>query len=176
MKKQFVFILFVLIITIPFPVSYIKLHYEKETVRKIVKTKIIKSLNKKDLSLLIFSKEEILKILPKNEKEFLYQQKMYDVVDYKVTNDFVYLWCYEDYKESKIYKQIFDTVNAFLGKHSKKNETNNLILKFFNNLFFQTDSLFINAQFGKLIPCYFKFDKKLFSYIIPPTFPPPKNS
>lgn len=122
----------------PAVVTYTWLQQRKRAVKKEVKWKMIAGINKKELVLLKFSKAEITtKLNWKHSKEFEFNNQMYDVVDKVVTRDSIQYWCWWDFKETKLNKQLEELLVGVYQHDSKSKEKQDLLYKFYKSIYFQ---------------------------------------
>ena len=93
--------------------------------RKNIQQSIDSGMFEDDLILFKFNKDEFEKGLSHIEwiedDEFRIDEGLYDIVEKNVTDDFVYLYCYDDKKESILYLGLFKIFNRLFG-----DETNNV--------------------------------------------------
>lgn len=105
-------------------------------VRKEIKRKIIKGLDKQELVLLKFSKNEAQTVLRwEHAKEFEFKCEMYDVVETKITNDSIHYWCWWDFEETSLNKKLFELTSLALNNNPQKKETQNQLIDFYKSLF-----------------------------------------
>jgi hypothetical protein len=177
LKKQVVsfFLLFILIV--PIGATYLWLHQRKKAVKKEIKWKMIAGLDKKELVYFIFSKEDIeTKLRWEHSKEFEYQHQMYDVVEKKITNDSVHLWCWWDFKETKLNKQLQHLLTVAFQNDPKTNQKKDQAFGFYQLLYFQSE--FVWRPFvGNQVKISSGFKEKIYQSL--PSLislPPPKIS
>lgn len=107
-------------------------------VRKEVKWKMIAGIDKSELVLLKFSKSEIAsKLKWKHSKEFEFNSQMYDIVDKVISKDSIQYWCWWDYKETKLNKQLDELLVGVFQHDSKSKEKQDLLFKFYKSVYFQ---------------------------------------
>lgn len=140
MKKQVVsfFLLFILIV--PIGATYLWLHQRKKAVKKEIKWKMIAGLDKKELVYFTFSKKDIeTKLRWEHSKEFEYQHQMYDVVEKKTVNDSVRLWCWWDFEETKLNKQLQSLLTVAFQNDTKTTQKKEQAFGFYKLLYFQSE-------------------------------------
>ncbi|HLP64040.1 hypothetical protein [Flavobacterium sp.] len=140
MKKQVVsfFLLFVLIV--PIGATYLWLHQRKRAVKKEIKWKMIAGLDKKELVYFAFSQKDIeSKLRWEHSKEFEYKHQMYDVVEKKITNDSVHLWCWWDFEETKLNKQLQSLLTVAFQNDTKTTQKREQTFGFYKLLYFQPE-------------------------------------
>lgn len=168
------FILFAPVVTI-----FLYLQYEKSVVRREVKWKMIGGLDKEELVLLKFSKEETISELRwEHSKEFEYKGQMYDIVSQEIKGDSIFYRCWWDYEETKLNKKLKKLVANALDQDENSRDAH-------FNLHFYLWSFFCTELFDwQLVPIqkamvvYQDFiDAKHFDSLrISPPTPPPKLS
>lgn len=120
------------------------MQYRKSVVKKEVKWKMIEGLDKDELVLLKFSTQDIeSKLKWKHSKEFEYNGQMYDIVERSTEGDTTYYWCWWDYEETALNKQLSDVLNLALGKDTKSNKHKNALYHFCSKLFFEPQKSFV---------------------------------
>ena len=122
----------------PAVVTYSWLQQRKRVVKKEVKWKMIVGIDKSELVLLKFSKAEMAsKLKWKHAKEFEFNNQMYDIVDKVVSKDSIQYWCWWDFKETKLNKQLDDLLVGVYENDSESEEKQNLVYKFYKSVYFQ---------------------------------------
>lgn len=171
--KIIISILLIFSFVIPFGGSYIILQFQKQIIKKEIKQKIIKGIDKNELVILRFKKDETFyKLKWEDSKEFEYEGEMYDIVECTEANDTITYWCWLDHAETKLNKQ-FD---ALINKNTEQNPLNQENIK--------RVTRFLNALYSQKIfefKCY--YEKQIFTKLIetsfykslsiPPPIPPP---
>ena len=122
----------------PAVVTYSWLQQRKHAVKKEVKWKMIAGINKSELVLLKFSKAETTTNLNwKHSKEFEFNNQMYDIVDKVVSKDSIHYWCWWDFEETKLNKQLGNLLAGVYQHDSKSKERQDLVYKFYKSIYFQ---------------------------------------
>ncbi len=140
MKKKVVsfFLLFILIV--PIGATYLWLHQRKKAVKREIKWKMIAGLDKKELVYFTFSKKDIeTKLRWEHSKEFEYQHQMFDVVEKKTVNDSVHLWCWWDFEETKLNKQLQSLLIVAFQNDTKTTQKKEHVFGFYKLLYFQNE-------------------------------------
>ena len=115
------------------------LSYERGQIKRSIKRKLMHSVNKSELVLLKFTPEESEKMLRwEHSKEFEYKGEMYDVVETRIEDGFIYYWCWEDKEETVLNRELERLVLDHSGFNKKnikqtKNLSNYLASLFFSN-------------------------------------------
>ncbi|MDA7804189.1 hypothetical protein N8987_06400 [Crocinitomix sp.] len=108
---------------------------DKKAIRKEVKNKILKGLDKDELTFFSFTAEEIASLEWEHKEEFEYQGMMFDVVERKQVGSKIHFWCWQDAKESAANKAL-DLLIAKLMANTSENEKEDGITRLLSNLYF----------------------------------------
>jgi len=174
-KRQITGILLLLFLLVPFLGTYSWLHYQKRTIRKSIKHKIMDGLDKDQLVLLKFKKSEAIKQLEwEHSKEFEYKDEMYDVVDFKSIGDSVYYWCWWDSQETALNKQLNTLLADALGGNERRKNTEDTLISFFKFLYYSSVSDWNDEPIGDFIKHYEIVLSKDYSITLASTSPPPE--
>lgn len=96
------------------------LQYKKTKVKQEVWEQIDAGIDQSELVLLKFSKKETkTKLRWEHEREFEYNNRMYDVVKTKTIGNMVYYWCWYDHIETMLNRQMEELASQALGPGSK---------------------------------------------------------
>lgn len=157
----------------PAVVTYTWLQQRKRAVKKEVKWKMIAGIEKSELVLLKFSKTEVsTKLKWKHSKEFEFNNQMYDIVDKVVSSDSIKYWCWWDYKETKLNKQLDELLVGVYQHDSKSKEKQDLLNKFYKSIYFQPVFSwlpFINKNHSSYSLGHFDFYQSLYLNLeVPP--------
>lgn len=99
---------------------------------------MIAGIDKSELVILKFSNAETQsKLKWKHAKEFEFNNQMYDIVDKEISKDSVQYWCWWDYKETKLNKQLNELLVGVFQHDSKSKEKQDLLFKFYKSVYFQ---------------------------------------
>ena len=135
--KKAVSILLIFSVVSPFWLFFSILQFEKHSLKKEIKRNIIAGINKSELVLLKFSKEEIkTKLRWEHSKEFEYNNEMYDIVESEAKNDSIFYWCWWDYEETNLNKKLDMLVKHASGMNKKNTEQANRITNFFSSFYY----------------------------------------
>lgn len=138
MKKKFLAILFILMLTAPFLGSLIFIKFQKKAIKNEVKTFLLKNTSFNDLYKITLSTKDAKNLIKwENNYEFEYQNKMFDVAKSKINNDSISFWCLQDFKETKFNKKTGIIVNILLGNNQTNKNNQHNFITFLNNLFFK---------------------------------------
>jgi len=136
--KKYISTLLLLCLLLPSAGTYLWLTFHKINLKKEVKHKLIAGIDKEELVLLQFSKNEIDKKLRwEHSKEFEYKGQMYDVVETKTTKDSISYWCWWDYEETKLNQELNKIFLGALEADTEREEKQKRLSSFYRSLFFQ---------------------------------------
>jgi len=135
--KNLITILLLTCLTLPFIGSVSWLNYQKKKVKRQVKHQIIAGIDKEDLVLLTFSLDNAEnKLKWKHSKEFEYNGSMYDIVEADTSGNNINYWCWWDYEETKLNKQLTKLLAQYLSNNTENKAAKNQLNKFFDTLFY----------------------------------------
>lgn len=131
---------------------------QKMKVQQEVKSQLLKGMADEDLVLFKFNKLEMKHLLKwEHEREFEYKEQMYDVVRTRTNDSIIYIWCWEDTKETKLKKQIRALTLLALNHDQQRKKDHERLLSFFKTLYFNDppekrlfSPLIKNKAFGTL--------------------------
>lgn len=148
MKKQYISIFLLFLLVTPAVVTYSWLQHRKRAVKKEVKRNMIAGIDKRELVLLKFANNELAeKVHWEHAKEFEYNHQMYDVVAVKVSRDSVQYWCWWDFEETKLSKQLDDLLRTVVQNDVPIKEKQHQIYSFYTSFYFQ-----LGASWKPIIP------------------------
>lgn len=175
--KKIISIALILSIAAPFWITFSIIQLQKYSLKKEVKKQIINGLDKKDLVLLKFSKEETdEKLNWEHSKEFEYSGVMYDIVESKTEADSVYYWCWEDREETELNIKLNTLVEKAGGPDKYNNENLKRLSNFLTTLFYSNKNPFDldrNKNVSTLLSYY---SNNYSSLVSDPLIPPPRVS
>lgn len=136
--KKFISVILILTIVSPFWLLLSLIQLEKYMLKKEIKESVLVGIDKTDLVFLKFSIDEAEHELDwEHSKEFEYNGEMYDIIDEFEKDDSVYFWCWWDFEETKLNKQLDELVrqaNDFNDHNRARSEKlQNLISSFYFN-------------------------------------------
>lgn len=106
--------------------------------------------DKSELVLLTFSIEDTSsKLSWKHAKEFGYQGSMYDIVETQIDGDSVSFWCWWDFKETKLNKQLANVLDEVLNQNPANNQKRQHLKQFYKSLYFVSYDASIGVNSGK---------------------------
>lgn len=108
-------------------------------------------------------------------REFSYDGEMYDVIEYKISGDTAFYWCWHDKKETWLNKQIDELIEGIVGAGSATPEAASKLILFYKSLYFHSpcEPLTLRAGHG-IETCGFSFLMRLCAVGAPPQSPPPE--
>ena len=126
---------------VPFAGTYILYKHQKRLIRKEIKHKIIAGIDKSELVLINVHNSKIeIDLEWEHSKEFEYKGEMYDVVSRETSGDTTSFWCWWDYDETSLNKQLTASLSKALGHDTKTKNTQNRLQNFLKALYFEDNS------------------------------------
>ena len=123
--------------------------------------------NKIDQQVLVFKTDNITGIKwLKKQKEFIYNNQMYDVVSYKCSGKYIFYYCINDTKEKKL-------IADFEKKNHANDRTNQISQKLIQTHFIVPSALLTIFR-QPIVCCYFLPIRKYLPPINNTLSPPPK--
>jgi hypothetical protein len=136
LKKPIIAILLLLFLLAPLGGTYYALKKKKKMVRKEVKWKIIEGIDKSELVLLSFDKNETSKKLKwKHSKEFQFEGEMYDIVEKSETEDSIHYWCWWDSEETQLNRSLKNIVSKTFQKDPFNHSQQEKLLQYFKSIY-----------------------------------------
>jgi hypothetical protein len=110
---------------------------EKRKVKKEIKWRMIDRMDKAELVLLKFTKEQAEAELEwEHSREFEYNGQMYDVVEKSEYGDTTYYYCWWDHEETKLNRLLSELVSNTMGKNPLNKERQERLNTFLKSLFY----------------------------------------
>lgn len=160
---------------LPFIGTVSWLQYHKKVVRRQIKHQIIAGIDKSELVLLSFTKEEAEQLKWKHSKEFGFNGSMYDVVEADTTENTINYWCWWDYKETNLNKELYSLLADFLGNDPKNKDAKTRFANFCQSLFYSTNKPWEAINIDSYEEKNSYYISEYTSLYFPPPTPPPKN-
>lgn len=120
------------------PVASVFLYFqfEKATIRREIKRKMIAGMDRDELVLLKFSKKDTLeKLRWEHSKEFEYNGQMYDVVARQIKGDSIYYHCWWDHEETELNQKLGKLVALAWGKNTEHHKAQLALVRFYSSFF-----------------------------------------
>jgi hypothetical protein len=138
---------------------------------------MIKGIDLDELELLKFTKQESgNKLKWEHSKEFEYNQQMYDVVKMELIGDSIYYWCWMDYEETKLNRQLAELVKNVLNANPEKKEKQERLYSFYK-LLYCFESFNWQSELSSIDNTQNTFYLNAsYIYPFPPPTPPPQIS
>ncbi|MBW6484043.1 MAG: hypothetical protein K0B10_13405 [Vicingaceae bacterium] len=172
-KPTSIALLLIIAIATLFPFAYLKM--EKKAIRKSIKHKIIAGIDKNELVLLVFKKEEVdKKVKWKHSKEFQYNGEMYDIVETEFKNDSVYYWVWWDKEETALNQKVANLVRQNFAQNPYQNNKNQVVTHFFKTLYFTNTQWQYKIAFGVEIKHVTPYLENFSFWQSSPPSPPPQ--
>ncbi len=173
--RKYLPVFFLLVLFMPLATTHVRLSHQRHIVRKEIKRKIIKGIDKDKLVKLSFTAADAkTKLIWEHSREFEYNGEMYDVVEKSVSGDTTHYWCWWDNEETLLNRQLASLVNDYLRHDTKTANGRKSLQAFLKQLYF-TETLtcdFANPYI-KTGTCFNK-TVLYYSYTSPPPAPPPE--
>lgn len=158
-------------------VTYLWLKHQKKQVKREVKWQIIEGIDKSELVLIQLSKSEAAEKLEwEHSQEFEFEGEMYDVVEFEETSDSVKYWCWWDYEETALNKNLAEVVNNLLGNHPDKKEKEQKLISFYQSLFSEKIFQWQALQFARKSNTLTEYEFILKDFINSVPSPPPQKA
>ncbi|GIV35202.1 MAG: hypothetical protein KatS3mg031_2737 [Chitinophagales bacterium] len=141
----------ILSLILPFGATYGILQIEKYRVKENIKYQLLKGIEREQLVLLKFTSDEAARMLHwEHDYEFEYNGNWYDVVDRIDSAGVILFYCWPDYKETIIRRQLTELIRSVMGQNPLNKERQERLFSFLSNLFAEEGlseiSLFHAAQ------------------------------
>ncbi len=149
---------------------------ERKAIKKAIKHKIIAGIDKEELVLLVFHKNEVdQQVKWKHSKEFQYKGEMYDIVEKEIIGNEIYYWVWWDKEETVLNQKLANLVRQNFAQNPYQNNKNQVINHFFKTLYFTNVSDFLLKNLDNK-PFHFSPYLEYFSFWQQsPPVPPPKK-
>lgn len=173
MKARVGGILFLLVLIVPVLSTLCFLSYQKHQVRRQVKRQIIAGISKDQLVLLKFTQQDSANLEWKHAKEFKYQGYFYDIVEKEHHNDTTYFWCWWDYEETQLSKQLENVFVHAFAKNRAASKSKSAFYTFYSKLFAEEFFEFKYRQFSVVKKHIYRYLHSILSHQSEPPTPPP---
>lgn len=176
MKKLFSISLLLIIATATlFPFIYLKM--ERKAIKKAIKHKIIAGIDKEELVLLVFHKNEVdQQVKWKHSKEFQYKGEMYDIVEKELIGDNIHYWLWWDKEETALNQKLTKLVQQNLAQNPHQSNKNQIITHFFKTLYFSGKTSVLFEDVKNNVVHYTPYLENLSLWQQLPITPPPQLS
>lgn len=176
MSKKLISILLLFCLIAPLAGTFTWLHVKKQLVKKEVKWKMIEGIDKEELVLLKFTRQETQTLLKwKHSREFEFRNEMYDIVETLIAGDSVFYYCWWDHEETHLSKKLNSLLAHAAGQKEQSKDRLNKIYQFFKSLYFDDLTSKSDQQFANQLKITFFYIEKYNSLFFPPPIPPPQN-
>ncbi|GIV32491.1 MAG: hypothetical protein KatS3mg031_0026 [Chitinophagales bacterium] len=173
LNKRVMPLFLIAVLTFPVAGTYGWLKMQMRQVRREVKRKIMQGISRDNLVRWEFTKDTAETLLHwKDNNEFEYKGRMYDVVFREETARYVILWCWPDDEETMLNQQLSHLVTQLLGQSYRGRTTMKQPEHFFSDFFLTQGMLYI-ALLGvyDIRPILVLFPSVLVEHV-PPSPPP----
>lgn len=107
-----------LIFMLPLFTAVLWQQWRSTQIRKEIKRELSFSVSKEKLTFLKFHKDELVSKLEwEHDKEFVFQNEMYDVVYVEEKEDSNYYWCWRDHRETLLNQQVSTLLKNYLDQN-----------------------------------------------------------
>lgn len=135
-RNRWIVLLFIVLLAAPVVVTTFRYQQARYTVRKAVKQQMIAGMDRRHLTVLVFSKTDAERRLHwEHDREFEYLGQMYDVVEATFTGDSVHYLCWPDHHETRLNLQLNRLVNMAMGSLPMNQTNQKQLLDFLSKLF-----------------------------------------
>lgn len=173
--KQWRSILLLLVLLAPFAGSYSLLQYKKHQLWEEIKRKALCGLDREELRLLRFTRQEAEAELHwERPGEFKYQGQWYDVVERSEAGDTLYFWCWWDYEETRIGRQLEQLTARALGSDAQHQENALRLTVFIQSLGPPEPGLYLNIPRANPKGRPHALCRRWLNLSFPPPSPPPR--
>ena len=125
----------------PITTAYFVLKNQQKQVKREVKWKLIEGIDRNELVLLKFTEEDKKTELNwKHSKEFEHKGEMYDIAETEIHGDTTFYWCWWDYEETALNKQLDQLFAIALGNSPSHKKNQEKIVQLFKSLYFVEDN------------------------------------
>jgi Methionine synthase I, cobalamin-binding domain len=108
-------------------------------------------------------------------REFSYHGEMYDVIEYKISGDTAFYWCWHDKKETWLNKQFDELIEGIVGADPANPEATSRLILYYKSLYFHCANEPLTLCVGNGIEMRgFSFLMRLCAADAPPQSPPPE--
>lgn len=131
MRKKVIGIFFLILLFAPAAVTYGWLHLKKQAVKREVKWRILRGIDKDELTVLTFTHAEAKALHWKHSREFEYEGKMFDIVVAEETAAGITYWCYNDREETEIETRIGKLAQTLFQSDPQSKEQEQRLINYF---------------------------------------------
>jgi len=177
LKYRFFSIVLLGALLIPVSVVFIGLKNQQRQIRKEVKWKMIAGIDKSELVLLKFTKDETeSKLRWKHSGEFQYLGDFYDIVETAHHDDSVYYWCWLDRAETELNCKLQHLLGDNFKNNSTQKSKHDYLKSFIKSLFVEDNFCFRGiTNVAEFEQKKFRYKASILNFLIPPPSPPPQN-
>jgi hypothetical protein len=168
-------IVLLLVMIVPFYGTKTWYEYQLRKVRKSVKWQMIDGMEKSELESFTFALTDTATALRWiHAREFEFAGWMYDIAYREYAGDSVHYWCWWDYAETKLNRELLGAVAFIMGKNPYTREKAHRMMVFYRSLFFERCGIDMPQPEPVLAgsTCGFVFEYRTPDLFIDP--PPPK--
>lgn len=161
----------------PFAGIYVYLEYKMLIIKEEAEQSIRSGLPEKDIVLIKLSLvESKKKLIWKHDREFEFEDHMYDIVDINLVGDTVMIACYKDIKETVLKDQVEKIMAEALGHDPVHQNQTQQLKNFFQSGFQKATFNWKPAEIPFIEISYKSLNFNLSSVNLSPPVPPPKSA
>lgn len=135
-RNRLIALFFIALLAAPLVVTTFRYQQARYAVRKAVKQQMIAGIDRRHLTMLVFSHNHIQRLLRwEHDGEFEYKGQMYDVVETTSDRDSVRYLCWPDHHETRLNRHLNHLVSQALGAHPLNKASQKRLLDFLTKLF-----------------------------------------
>ena len=106
---------------------------------------MIAGIPREELVLLKFTEDQKVNDLRwEHSKEFEYKGEMYDIVETHFKGDTTYYWCWWDYEETQLNKQLDGLLSFAYKKDARTTKNQKIVQAFYKSLYFSDSDIPLN--------------------------------
>ena len=159
----------------PVATTYVILKIQKKQVRREVKWKMIAGIDREELELIKLTKQEAQEDLRwEHSKEFEYNGEMYDIVETIEKGDSIFYWCWWDYEETQLNKQLDSVLALAYKKDHRSHRNQERMAVFYKSVYFFDSHEIKLAEATELENPPVGYFRIFQSHSLSPPVPPPE--
>lgn len=157
MRNSLLSISLVSILILPFLGTYGWLSYQKYLIKEEVKERLISGIEPSELVQLTFTIEESQSLLNwEHEREFEYNDQMYDIVDVDTVGNEIVYSCWWDHAETAINIELKKLLTVALESNQKHKQQQQTLVKTIQFEYVKTELFFdLNTSICNVVPAFF---------------------
>jgi hypothetical protein len=175
LKKQLTILVLLVIINLPFLGFYACFNYRKHEIKTKIQTEINSGIIQSEIINLEFTREETLeKLTWLTNREFKYDEMVYQVLKVKYKGEKIIYSCRINYESANLLTDIDKLVDSALGRNSANQKASESLTNFFNNLYCYSSTEIISPILVPNLSFDWFTSERLILRYAETTDPPPK--